>query len=197
MFEAETIHASILSSKYIGIFIIMFLNGSIGIPPSEISLLIFGILISESILEIKFTIFVSTLASITSSLLLYSIGLKYNHDKIGKSRLIKYISKEKIDTGLKLFNKHGAKLVLFGRFIPGVRSQISIPAGFYRMKMWKFLALSSTGFILWNSIFIYFGTHISNIITTKHLVDQITSIKIVILLIITLSALFLYMKRKK
>ena len=56
-----------------------------------------------------------------------------------------------------MFSNHGSKVVLLGRFVPFVRSVVSVPAGFARMPLWRFTALTAVGSGLWNAVFIYAG----------------------------------------
>src|SRR5699024_10444299 len=56
-----------------------------------------------------------------------------------------------------------------GRFIPGIRSLISIPVGIDRMSLVTFLALTSAGSLLWNSLFVWLGYRLGS---HYHLVEQ-------------------------
>jgi membrane protein DedA with SNARE-associated domain len=51
----------------------------------------------------------------------------------------------------------GASTVFIARFVPGLRSVISIPAGLFRMKLRTFVILTSVGSFLWSFILIYIG----------------------------------------
>ncbi len=55
------------------------------------------------------------------------------------------------------FLKHGTKAVLFGRMIPVFRSLISVPAGVERMRLPVFLALTTLGSAIWNTVFVLAG----------------------------------------
>ncbi|MEG0268565.1 MAG: VTT domain-containing protein, partial [Carnobacterium sp.] len=43
------------------------------------------------------------------------------------------------------------------RFIPLIRSLISIPAGMAKMKIGLFLLFTTIGSLIWNTVLIYFG----------------------------------------
>jgi membrane protein DedA with SNARE-associated domain len=58
----------------------------------------------------------------------------------------------------RLFDKHGALLVLAARFLPGVRQLVNIPAGLARMPYWKFMSYSLIGSFFWSLLFIGAGT---------------------------------------
>ncbi|MDR0924300.1 MAG: DedA family protein, partial [Hungatella sp.] len=55
------------------------------------------------------------------------------------------------------FNRHGSLTVFFCRFIPIVRSLISIPAGMAEMKISKFLLFTVSGTAIWNVVLINLG----------------------------------------
>ena len=55
------------------------------------------------------------------------------------------------------FAKKGKITVFICRFIPIVRSLISIPAGMSRMNLGPFLALTTTGTAVWNIVLVWLG----------------------------------------
>src|SRR5690606_27655616 len=90
----------------------------------------------------------ATMGSVLGAILLYSVGRVLNIEridsfvdsKIGKKLGLK---KEDIKKASKWFNKYGNKAVFICRFVPIVRSLISIPAGISKMKMSIFLPLTA------------------------------------------------------
>jgi membrane protein DedA with SNARE-associated domain len=60
-----------------------------------------------------------------------------------------FISNEDLDKGYRAFEKHGNKIVFFGRFIPLIRSVISFPAGAARMKFPIFSIYTILGSLLY------------------------------------------------
>ncbi|BAU56984.1 DedA family protein [Halorhodospira halochloris] len=57
----------------------------------------------------------------------------------------------------KVFSRHGALIVFFGRFLPTVRSVVSVPAGLLPMPMPKFLLFTFLGSTAWNSLLVLGG----------------------------------------
>jgi membrane protein DedA with SNARE-associated domain len=55
------------------------------------------------------------------------------------------------------FNDHGKVSTFVGRFIPGIRQLISIPAGLSRMNFGAFLWWTFLGAFLWNCILAALG----------------------------------------
>ena len=103
--------------------------------------------------------------SILAAMLLYWVGRKVPQQRLfnfialyGKYLRIQVADQEK---ALIWFNKHGHRIVFFGRMIPAVRSLISIPAGMSRMPFGKFMLYSTAGTVIWTSFLAYLGFHFS------------------------------------
>ena len=56
-----------------------------------------------------------------------------------------------------IFRRHGAWIVLFGRFVPTVRSLVSIPAGLLPMGLGPFLLLTLLGTTVWTGVLLAAG----------------------------------------
>ncbi len=54
-----------------------------------------------------------------------------------------------LETAQRWFDHYGAPVVFFGRMIPIVRTFISLPAGFGKMKFWKFTLFTLLGCVPW------------------------------------------------
>jgi len=61
-----------------------------------------------------------------------------------------------------VFVRYQAKAVLFGRLMPVVRSLISIPAGIERMPLLSFLAFTTLGSLMWNTVLVSAGYLLGN-----------------------------------
>ncbi len=68
-----------------------------------------------------------------------------------------FIDKDDVNLAFDLFQKHGNKIVLFGRLIPIVRTIISFPAGVAEMHFGIFTAFTLLGSFVWNIILVYAG----------------------------------------
>lgn len=67
------------------------------------------------------------------------------------------MKREDIHKAFDWFDNKGKFAVFFGRFIPIVRSLVSIPAGMARMPMIPFLTLTTIGSLIWNTVLISLG----------------------------------------
>ena len=108
---------------------------------------------------------------------------------------------EDVDKALGFFDRHGSASVFFGRFIPGVRSLISIPAGVDRMPMLKFGLWTTAGSLIWNTVLILLGFQLGeNYHIVSDFIDRFSSVIYVLLVLIVVGVgiyLFLRQRRRK
>ena len=146
---------------YFGIFGLMLLESSSLPIPSEVILPFAGYLSSTGQLQIWIILVISTAAGIIGSLIDYYIGL------VGVNELIKHkilgkviLSTAQLEVAEKWFNKHGNFMVFVSRIIPGFRTTFSFPAGAAKMKLSKFVAYTTAGCLLWNSVLVGLGWYL-------------------------------------
>ncbi len=144
-----------LVSQYLygGVFVAALLETIFPPIPSEAIFPLAGYVASQNNLSFIHVIglgIVGATGSTIGALVIYLIALK-----LGREGLAKYLKYVRItDDHLKKvdrwFSRHGEKVVLFGRMIPGIRELVSIPAGFLKMKMAKFLVFTFVGSCVWS-----------------------------------------------
>lgn len=126
--------------------------------PSEIILPLAGFTASRGSFSLVGAIIATTIGSLVGALGLYYLG-RY----VGLARLRRWadkvplMSSDDVDKAMIWFGKHDKIAVLTGRFVPIVRSLVSIPAGVERMHLGLFLLLTLIGSGIWNSLFIILG----------------------------------------
>ncbi|SDQ84968.1 DedA family protein [Quadrisphaera sp. DSM 44207] len=126
--------------------------------PSEVILPLAGFTASRGTFTVGGALFWTTLGSVVGALALYAVGAAFG---LRRTRAIAMrmplVKVEDVDRTEAWFHRHGAKAVFFGRMIPIFRSFISIPAGVERMPLLKFVALTTAGSLIWNSVFVTAG----------------------------------------
>ena len=147
---------------YFGLFILMFLENIFPPIPSVLILPFTGLLTTNSNLNPIIAVIISTISSYLGTTLLYYIGIHFSKEKIYKfidSKIgkILHLKKDSLDKAIFVFSKKDTITVFFCRFIPIVRSLISVPAGMIKMNFLKFSVLSLLGIFLWNFFLIYLG----------------------------------------
>ncbi len=150
---------------YFGIALLMFLDNVFPPIPSEIIMPSAGFTASKGELILTGVIIAGSTGSLLAAAVLYWIGRKIPREQIFKfvDRFGKFlfIKPKDVEKSLDWFEKHGHRIVFFGRMIPAVRSLISIPAGMSHMPFWKFMFYSALGTIIWTTFLacvgFYFG----------------------------------------
>jgi|SRR6185437_2140324 len=103
-------------------------------------------------LNLPLVIIVATAGEVVGSLAGYAIG-RYGGrpvvDRVGKYILLTH---RDLDRAEAWFARRGEPFVLFGRFIPLLRSFVSLAAGLGEMALGKFLAFTVVGCAVWAAL---------------------------------------------
>lgn len=150
------------SFGYLGIGLLIFVENLFPPIPSEVILTFGGFMTISSNLTIIGVIIASTIGSLLGALALYYIGKILNKERLIKIISSKYgkllrVKPKDIESAHKWFEEKGNKTVFFCRFVPIVRSLISIPAGMSEMSLWKFMIYTISGSAIWNSLLVCVG----------------------------------------
>ncbi|WP_235861592.1 DedA family protein [Tersicoccus phoenicis] len=126
--------------------------------PSEVVLPLAGLAASQGKFGVVEAIAWTTAGSVIGAFALYGIGRALGHARIVRlAGRIPLVDVADVEKAVAWFTRHGAAAVFFGRFLPGVRSLISIPAGIERMPALWFGLLTLVGSGIWNTVFILAG----------------------------------------
>jgi membrane protein DedA with SNARE-associated domain len=128
--------------------------------PSEVILPFAGFSASQGDVNVWAAWLFATLGALLGAWVLYGVGAFVGYERLhvlaGK-RWFPLFSTGDLERGERFFERHGNKIVLFGRCIPLVRSIVSVPAGVERMPIVRFSLLTALGSGVWNAIFISAG----------------------------------------
>lgn len=155
----ETWITSIMADfGYIGIFVLIMVENLFPPIPSEIILTFGGFMTTVTSLNVVMVIIVATLGSVVGAILLYKVASYFGKERLTKI-VLKYgrilrLKESDIERAESFFLKYGSWAVFLCRMIPLIRSLISIPAGMTKMKMSRFLILTTAGSLLWNTVLI-------------------------------------------
>lgn len=147
---------------YLGIFLLILLENLFPPIPSEVILTFGGFMTISTSMNVFGVILVSTIGSLLGAIILYYLGKILNKERINRIIKSKYgkllrIKSKDIEMADKWFDTKGRKTVFFCRFIPVVRSLISIPAGMSEMPLPQFTIYTFFGSLIWNTVLILIG----------------------------------------
>lgn len=143
------------SFGYIGVALSMFIESFFAPIPSEIILPFSGFVASNGSLNIYVVVIVATIAAYLGTLPFYFVGYlgeKKVYDLLDKYGKYLFISKDNLNKGYGVFEKHGNIFVLFGRVVPIIRTVISFPAGASKMNFGVFTLYTLLGTAVWSSL---------------------------------------------
>ncbi|MEO5339338.1 MAG: DedA family protein [Magnetococcus sp. MYC-9] len=142
---------------YFAIFVLMAAESSILPVPSELVMIPAGYLVAQGTLSLGWVIIASSLGSLFGSLGSYALALW-----LGRPLLLRFgryvlITPEHLQQAERFVERHGEVSIFTGRFIPGVRHLISLPAGLVRMRLAPFTLYTGVGATLWNLVLLLLG----------------------------------------
>lgn len=187
---------------YVGVFLLIMIENVFPPIPSEVILLFGGFMTTYTKLSIFGMIVASTLGSLFGAIILYYIGKIFNKDRLkklisGKLGKILRLKVSDIDNADSWFDNKGNKTVFFCRFIPLVRSLISIPAGMSEMPMVKFLLYTLFGSLIWNTVLVIVGSVVGeNWTKIVGILDTYSHIVVIILSIIFVVVVYFFYRNR-
>ncbi|MBF6557221.1 MAG: DedA family protein [Acidimicrobiales bacterium] len=186
---------------YLAVFVLSFIS-SMGLPVgAEVAIIYGGVLASGQVvgvhpLNLVLVIVVATLAEVTGSVAGYLIGYFGGRplvDRVGKYVLLTH---KDLDRAEAWFARRGEPVVLFGRFIPLLRSFVSFAAGLAEMAMAKFLIFTVIGCAIWSTALVSLGYSLGS--TYHHVLKAFSYAGYVaaVLVVIAVAALFVHRLRQ-
>ena len=188
---------------YLGIFLLIAIENIFPPIPSEVILLFGGFMSTYTNMHIVGIIIASTLGSLVGAYALYFIGKIFNKERLkkivrGKIGKVLRIKEKDIDMADEWFDKKGNKTVFFCRFIPIVRSLISIPAGMSEMPLGKFTLYTVVGSLIWNTVLSIAGQTVgANWESILAIFEQYSHIAAIVLVILGVGAIVWFYSKKR
>ncbi|KEF33651.1 alkaline phosphatase [Deinococcus sp. RL] len=196
---ADWVQGLMDSMGYLGILLLMILENLFPPIPSELIMPSAGFAAARGDLSLPLVILMGVLGSVIGTLPLYYIGRAF-----GEERLVAWADKhgkwltlsgQDIRRADDWFDRHGAKAVLFGRLVPGIRSLLSLPAGMSEMPMPKFLIYSAIGSGLWSTALAYAGYVLGE--NYDRVEQYISPVSKIVLVGLAVAALAWFLKRRR
>lgn len=194
---------SIMNSYgYLGVFLLILIENIFPPIPSEAILLFGGFMTTYTSLNVLGMTTSSTFGSVLGALILYKIGSLFNRKtlkKITETQLGKFLrlKNSDIDSSFNWFQTKGEKTIFFCRFIPLIRSLISLPAGINKMNLSKFIVYTTLGSLIWNVFLISLGNIVgSNWENILKIFNLYSIYAVVLIFIISIILIIKFYKKK-
>ena len=187
---------------YFGVLFLIAIENVFPPIPSEVILLFGGFITTYSKLNIIGMVVAATMGSVIGAIILYYIGKIFHKERLkkivsgrlGKVLMLKPDDIEKADNW---FDNKGHKTVFICRFIPLIRSLISIPAGMSEMPMPKFLLYTTLGSLIWNFVLILIGNKVGeNWTSITKIFDTYSNVILVMAIIISALLIGIFYKKR-
>lgn len=148
--------------NYWTIIILMAIESTFIPLPSELVLPFAAWKASQGELNLFLIIFFASVGCVLGATLNYVLSRTLGRTIIygladSKAAKFFFINREKLQKAENYFIENGNTSTFVGRFVPGVRHLISIPAGLAKMDFKKFLFYTFTGSFFWNAILSLLG----------------------------------------
>ncbi|AJD89655.1 hypothetical protein JMA_03380 [Jeotgalibacillus malaysiensis] len=184
---------------YFGVMLLIALENVFPPIPSEIILTFGGFMTVDSSMTIPGVVMAATAGSVIGAVILYWIGLQLDVERLEKivdrwGHLLR-VTKKDIHRADGWFDRYGPWTVFFCRFVPLIRSLISIPAGMSNMKFPLFLVLTTLGTLIWNIVLVSLGASLGN--SWDVVVEYMEVYSRVIYIILLVIAVFVVIKFSK
>ena len=188
---------------YFGIAFLVAFENIFPPIPSEIILTFGGFMTTYSKMGIVGVVIAATIGSIIGAIVLYLFGRIFTKERLGKivdskiGRILRF-KKSDIYKAEDWFTKKGKLTVLFCRFIPIVRSLISIPAGMTKMSFPLFIIYTTIASLIWNIALVCLGALAGNKwMDVVDFIDKYSKVCLIIICILIVVGIILFYKNRK
>jgi membrane protein DedA with SNARE-associated domain len=166
---------------YAGVAGLTFLENVFPPIPSELVIPLAGYVAAQGDMRLMLVIATASAGSLAGAAVWYWIGRR-----VGERRLRAWVdrhgkwltlSSKDVDRAQLWFSRHGNAAVFFGRLVPGVRTLVSLPAGFTRMPVLPFVVYSALGTLIWTAALAYAGVALqSNFTSVGDYINIVTNV---------------------
>ncbi len=157
----QWIEHTINALGYFGIAFLTFAENLFPPIPSEVIMPLAGFTASRGELSVIGAVVAGSVGSLAGTALYYFLGRAVSEQSL--RRWVRAhgkwvaVGEDDVDKAMRWFGRHGHWALLVCRFIPGVRTFISLPAGLCGMAFGEFLAYSLVGVVVWTAALTYAG----------------------------------------
>jgi membrane protein DedA with SNARE-associated domain len=150
----------------VGVALLVILENVFPPIPSEIVLPFAGFVAQRGDGTVVVMIFAATIGAVVGALILYGIAAVIGPERL-RAFVVRFgrwfgVKPADLQRAEEWFDRHAVAAVLLGRCVPLIRSVVSVPAGFRRMRLAPFLLFTAIGSTVWNTALIGAGAVLGN-----------------------------------
>jgi membrane protein DedA with SNARE-associated domain len=151
------LHSLVHDYGYFAVLTLVCLE-CLGVPiPGETALVAAAIFAGGGELNVFGVIGSATLAAIVGGSIGYWIGRQFGFPLLLRYGRYIHLDEARIKLGQYLFQRHGGKIVFFGRFVALLRAFAALLAGVNRLPWARFSLFNALGALVWASVFGFGG----------------------------------------
>lgn len=181
---------------YVGVFFILLVE-MVGIPfPAETTLTISGFEWTKGVFSLVPLLLSAVAGNVIGSTIAYGIGYFLGRPVIVRFGRIIGITEARLDVADEKFSKWRGSIVLFGKFIAGIRVLIPYLAGINRMPFVLFSIYNAVSAIAWAAFFIIVGRYVEVAWSHYHKVMHQYLVPTIVVVVV-LAAVYVGMKIRK
>jgi membrane protein DedA with SNARE-associated domain len=155
--SSATLSSFMSKYGYASVFALMALESASVPIPSEVVLPLAGYFVAVNQLSFWGVVAISTVASLTGALVDYYLAKWLGRPfVVGLLNLFR-LHKSALDRAEAWFGRSAQWTVFAARFVPGLRTVISLPAGLFEMSISRFVLMTVVGCFAWSVILVYAG----------------------------------------
>ena len=155
--SSTTLNNFMTNYGYLSLFVLMTLESTSLPVPSEVVLPFAGYLVFTGTLSFWPVVFVSTIASLTGALVDYYLAKWLGRPFVLALLRLFRLHENALDRAEAWFARSGQWTVFAARFVPALRTVISLPAGLFEMDILRFVIMTVAGCFAWSVILVYAG----------------------------------------
>jgi membrane protein DedA with SNARE-associated domain len=135
----------------LGVFLLMVPESACIPVPSEVTLMCAGFAVKSGLMPFWLAVLAATAGNLVGSLIAYAVG------RAGSDRDLGPRTTRALARCNRLFARYGIRAVFLARLMPLARTFVSLPAGYSRVALGPFTALTVAGCAIWAAAFALLG----------------------------------------
>lgn len=187
----EWIHAAWAGGyAYLALLLALMIVNLLPPIPAEMLIPFSATLFADHAFSMPLAIAAGTIGLVLGTLPLYYLGRRFGEERfkrfLERNRRWLAVTPADIDRSSRWFDRYGRVLVMLGRCIPGMRSMVSIPAGFHHMRFASFILWTTLGSALWASLLLLVGHWLA------HALPGLTALRLLVVMLAVFAVFYVY-----